>query len=522
MLYHFETFVLDTDRRDLRHAGQPVSIEPKVFDLLVQLITHRERVVSKDDLIAAVWKGRIVSDSAVTTCINAARTAIGDTGEAQRLIKTLARKGIRFVGTVREEQTPLVAAAQVPVETSKAVLALPDRPSVAVLPFTNLSTDPEQEYFADGIVEDIITALSRMYWLFVIARNSSFTYKGRFLDLKQVGRELGVRYLLEGSVRKSARRVRITAQLVDASTGASLAAQRFEGTLDDVFELQDQVTASVIGALLPTLEKAEIARAKRKPTESLDAYDLYLRAMSCVYRWTKDSHDDALRLFYKVIELEPDFASAYGMAARCYTFRTANGWMTDPAMDADEVLRLCRRVMELGQDDAVALCTAGHALARVVRDTDAGGRLIDRALELSPNLGAAWFYGGWVNVWRSEPSEGIIRFLRAMRLSPVDPQMFNMQAGVAAAHFIAGRYDEACLWAELALNDQPRFGSALRTATASHALAGRQQEAQRFFARLHMADPGLCAANVQDRVAYRRPADNARLVEGLRKAGLAE
>jgi TolB-like protein len=522
VLYHFETFALDTERRELRRAGRPVPVEPKVFDLLVHVITNRERVVSKDDLIAAVWKGRIVSESAMTTCINAARTAVGDSGEAQRLIKTLARKGIRFVGTVREEQKSPVEAIQVPPETSQIVLVLPDRPSVAVLPFMNLSADPEQEYFADGIVEDIITALSRMRWLFVIARNSSFTYKGRSVDLKQVGRELGVRYLLEGSVRKSARRVRITAQLVDVSTGASLAAQRFEGTLNDIFELQDQVTASVIGALLPSLEKAEIARAKRKPTESLDAYDLYLRGMSLVYRWTKDSHDEALRLFYRVMELEPDFASAYGMAARCYAFRTANGWMTDPAMDADEVGRLCRRVIEVGQDDAVALCTAGHALSRVVGDTDAGSRLIDRALELNPNLGAAWFSGGWVNVWRSEPSEGITRFLRAMRLSPVDPQMFNMQAGVAAAHFIACRYDEACLWAALALKDQPGFGSALRIATASHALAGRQHEAQEFFVRLRKTDPGLRAANIKDRVVYRQPEDNARLLEGLRKAGLAE
>ncbi len=521
MLYIFENFLLDTGRRELRHAGRPVPVEPKVFDLLVHVIAQREHVISKDELIAEVWKGRIVSESAMATCINAARTAIGDSGEQQRLIKTLARKGIRFVGTVREEQSPSTAVAQEPVERSKIVVSQPDRPSVAVLPFISLSDDPEQEYFADGIVEDIIAGLSRMRWLFVIARNSSFTFKGRSVDPKQVGRELGVRYLLVGSVRKAANRVRINAQLVDVSSGESLAAQRVDGTLDDIFELQDQVTASVISALLPSLERAEIARARRKPIESLDAYDLYLRAMSHVYRWTKDSHDDALRLFYKVIELEPDFASAYGMAARCYTFRTANGWMTSPAADADEVLRLCRAVMVLGQDDAIALCTAGHALARVVGDTETGAQLVNRALELSPNLGSAWFFGGWVSVWRSEPNDGITRFLRAMRLSPVDPQMFNMQAGTAAAHFIACRYDEACAWAELALKDQPEFGSALRIITASHALGGRLQEAQKIFARLMRADPGLCAANIKDRVVYRRPADNARLLEGLCIAGLA-
>ncbi len=267
MRYLFEEYAFDTDRRELHRGADVVSVAPQVFDLLDYLIRNRERVVSKDDLIDAIWNGRIVSDAALTTRLNAARTAIADSGEEQRLIKTLPRKGFRFVGTVREAERPAsVAVADGPTPQPKPALPLPDKPSIAILPFTNLSSDPEQEYFADGMVDDIITALSRFRALFVIARNSSFTYKGRAVDVKQIGRELGVRYVLEGSVRKAASRVRITGQLVDTATGAHLWADRFDGGLGDVFDLQDQVTESVVGAIAPAVEKAEIERAKRKPT----------------------------------------------------------------------------------------------------------------------------------------------------------------------------------------------------------------------------------------------------------------
>ena len=292
-----------------------------------------------------------------------------------------------------------------PTEAAAPALALPDKPSIAVLPFQNLSGDPEQEYFADGVVEDIITALSRIRWLFVIARNSSFTYKGRAVDVKQVGRELGVRYVLEGSVRKAANRVRITGQLIDATTGAHLWAERFEGTLDDIFELQDQVAASVVGAIAPQLERAEIERAKRKPTESLDAYDYYLRGMANLHRGTREAIDEALPLFYKAIELDPDFASAYGMAAWCHFWRKVNGWMTDRAQETAEGARLARRAVELGRDDAVALTRGGHALAHLAGDLDGGIALLDRALVLNPNLAAAWFLGGFLRIWRGEPDE---------------------------------------------------------------------------------------------------------------------
>jgi adenylate cyclase len=243
---------------------------------------------------------------------------------------------------------------------TKAVPAQhPHKPSIAILPFNNMSGDPEQEYFADGMVEEITTALSRTRWLFVIARNSSFTYKGRAVDVKQVGREMGVRYVLEGGVRKSADRVRITAQLIDASTGAHLWADRFDGSLEDIFELQDQVTASVVGAIAPRLEQAEVERAKHKPTESLDAYDYFLRGIASLHSWTKESNDEALRLFSKAIELDSDFASAYGMASWCYVRRKGSRWIIDRAQETAEAARLARRAAELGWDDAVALAWGG-------------------------------------------------------------------------------------------------------------------------------------------------------------------
>ena len=274
MQFLFEDHVLDIDRRELRRGAQQIPVGPQVFDLLVYLVQNRERVVTKDDLLDAVWSGRFVSESNLTTRINAARKAIGDTGEEQRLIRTVPRKGFRFVGVVTCEAEN-VKDVRGSTATTPKPLPLPDKPSIAVLPFDNMSGDREQEYFADGMVEEIITALSRFRQLFVIARNSTFTYKGRAVDVKEVGRELGVRYVLEGSVRRSDNRVRIAAQLIDATTATHLWADRFDRAIENIFDLQDRLTASVVGAVAPQLQQAEIDRAKRKPTESLDAYDLF-------------------------------------------------------------------------------------------------------------------------------------------------------------------------------------------------------------------------------------------------------
>jgi TolB-like protein len=533
--YIFENYAIDTDRRELHRGADVVSVAPQVFDLLDYLIRNRERVVSKDDLINAIWNGRIVSDAALTTRLNVARSVIGDSGEEQRLIKTLPRKGFRFVGPVVEAQGAAGAAVtDNAVEPSKPALTLPDKPSIAVLPFHNLSGDPEQEYFADGMVDHIITALSHFKALFVIARNSSFTYKGRAVDVKQVGRELGVRYVLEGSVRTAANRVRITGQLVDTATGAHLWAERFDGGLGDIFDLQDQVTESVVGAIAPAVEKAEIERAKRKPTESLDAYALYLRGLPRFYQvvgggvsgggmsGSRQANEEALRLFNSAIELDPDFASAYGRAAFCYVIAKANGWISVTPSDIAEVTRLAQRAVELGKDDAIALAASGFALAYVVRDLALGAALIDRALRLNSNLAEAWSFGGWVKNWLGEPEAAIERFARAMRLSPLDPSL-RTPSGTAHAHFFLGRYDEAASWAAMALQDNPDYQPGLRIAAASNAMAGRPEQAHKAVARLRLLNPTLRVSTLKDVLGpFRRAEDLLRYEEGLRQAGLPE
>ncbi|MFB9264435.1 adenylate/guanylate cyclase domain-containing protein [Bradyrhizobium erythrophlei] len=420
-------------------------------------------------------------------------------------------------------QTPSVVQSGSAVSQPQA-LPLPDKPSIAVLPFQNMSGDPEQEYFAEGIVEEIITALSRFKALFVIARNSSFTYKGRAVDVKQIGRELGVRYVLEGSVRKAANRVRITGQLVDAATGAHLWADRFDGGLGDIFDLQDQVTESVVGAIAPAVEKAEIERAKRKPTESLDAYALYLRGMARFYQYgSRQANGEALRLFNSAIELDPDFAAAYGRAASCYLFAKTMGWISVTQNEIDEVTRLAKRAVELGKDDAIALAASGYALAAVVRDLDAAAGLIDRALVLSANLAEAWSCGGWVKNWLGDPESAIERFARAMRLSPLDPRATEMRAGTAHAHFFLGHYDEAASWAAMALQDNPDNQAGLRIDAAGKAMAGRPEQAHKAVARLRQVNPALRVSTLKDVLGpYRRAEDLARYQEGLRRAGLPE
>jgi TolB-like protein/class 3 adenylate cyclase/tetratricopeptide (TPR) repeat protein len=463
---------------------------------------------------------------------SAAANGISISGAAHEQVKkilplTFVDLGIQSLRNIDPIRAYGVSAAGGPSQATwlagaQKPLALPDKPSIAVLPFQNMSGDPEQEYFADGMVEDIIAGLSRFKSLFVIARHSTFTYKGRAVDIKQVGRELGVRYVLEGSVRKSGTRVRIAGQLVDSASGMHLWADRFDGRFEDVFDLQDQVTTSVVGAITPKLEQAEIERAKRKPTASLDAYDYYLQGMAKFYRWTAEDNSEALRLFKRSIELDPEFASAYGMAARCYSYRRSNKWFTDLQQETVEAARLARYAVQLGKDDAVALCLAGWTFAHVAGDLDSGASLIDQSITLNSNLAVAWLFSGWVAVYLGEPEVAIERVGRAMRLSPLDPSIARMQAATATAHFFAGRYDEACSWAEKAVRGQPDSLAALRVAAASSALAGRLEKAREAMARLLQLDPTARASNLKDYIPLRRPEDFDSFAEGLRMAGLPE
>ena len=502
----FGEFRLDPARAEFTRSGEPVALRPKTYALLSLLVASAGKVLGKDELLAALWPKAVVTEGSLTQCVTELRAALGDEGE--RLIKTVPRQGYRFDAEV-------IPDADAPAQ---------EKPSIAVLPFENLSGDPEQEYFADGMVEEIITALSRFRSLFVMARNSSFTYKGRAVDVKQVGRELGVRYVLEGSVRKHGDRLRISGQLIDASSGGHIWADRYEGALEDIFDLQDRITASVVGAVLPKMEWAEIERAKRKPTANLHAYDYYLRALASYRQFGRQGRmDEELELFMRATELDPDFGMAYTMAACCYAVRKTTGCMTDPGKDVPEAARLAARAVELGTEDPFTLAACGWVIAHVVGDLDTGCTLVDRALALNPNLANCWQWGGILKMWLGEHDEAIARFERAMRLGPLNPYLWISQFGAAHAHFFAGRYDEASAWAEKALQNAPDHPAVLRIDAASAALGGRPERARRSIARLLERNPKLRVSGLREVMGpYRRAVDANKYVEGLRRAGLPD
>jgi TolB-like protein/DNA-binding winged helix-turn-helix (wHTH) protein/Tfp pilus assembly protein PilF len=529
--FEFAGYTLDLERSSLRVAGREIELRPKSFEVLRYLVENADRLVTREEAIRAIWPNAVVTDESLTHCVSELRHALDDGQQA--IIKTVPRRGYRFavpvsclaIDRVREHPSAAVALPRGNLSEggrSPEQPPLPDRPSIAVLPFQNLSGDAEQEYFADGVVEEIITALSRFSGLFVIARNSSFTYKGQAVDLKQVGRELGVRYVLEGSVRKASHRVRITGQLIDTTNGAHLWADRFDGSLEDIIDLQDDLTANVVNAMAPKLEQAEIARAKRKSTESLDAYDYFLRGMESAYLDTRETVDEALRLFSRAIELDAQFAAAYGMAAYCYVLRKASGWMTDRVREVAEATRLARKAVQLGKEDAVSLSRGGHTLAYVAHELDAGAIFIDRAITLNPNLASSWLSSGWLRVWIGEPDLAIKHFAHFKRMSPLDPLMPVAQSGSAFAHFHARRYEEAALLAQQVLQESPNLHQALRVSVASNALAGRIQQAHAALARLRRIDPALRVSNLGDVSSPRRPEDMAQYLEAMRKAGLPE
>jgi TolB-like protein len=452
--------------------------------------------------------GICVSDDAHRQLRDKLDIAFDDAGEQN--LKNIERPVRVF--RVRDHGAP---ASQRPT------LTLPNKPSIAVLPFQNLSADPEQEYFADGVVEDITMALSRFHWLFVIARNSSFTYKGRTIDVKQVGRELGVRYVLEGSVRKAGNRIRIAGQLIDAETGAHLWADRFEGALEDMFDLQDHVTASVVSAITPKVQVEEIKRATRKPTENLDAYEYYLRGLAKIRRMNAEANREALQLFCKAIELDRGLACAYGMAAYSIVVRKARGWMIEPVQESTEAMRLARKAVHLGGDDPVALCTGGYALATIAREFDDAAAFMDRGLAVNPNSAQTWMLSGWLRVWRGEPDLALDHLAHATRLSPFDPLM-HIHAAMAYAHFLASRYDIASSYAGMAMRDNPTFLHSICISAASNAFAGRLEPAQKAMTRAIEFNPDLRASNLRDLAPFRRAEDLAMYTKALRKAGLPE
>jgi TolB-like protein/tetratricopeptide (TPR) repeat protein len=504
----FGPFRFDFGRRELWCNGKSVRIGSRSADILSILATAKGAVVSKDDLLTEIWPRQVVEENTLQVHVSALRKALDANDSGQSHLMTVPGRGYRLLGLEKGHNRP----------------TLPDRPSIAVLPFENRSAEPGQEYFADGIVEDIITALCSIRWLFVIARNSSFSYGHEPVDVREVGRELGVRYVLKGSVRKSDQRVRIAGQLLDAESGVHLWADHFDGAVEDIFDLPDQVTASVVGAIAPKLEKAEIERAKRKPTESLDAYDYFLRGLACAHRMTRDAVEEALQLFSRATEIDPDFASPYGVAAFCYVMRKMNGWTTDRSADVSQTIHLARRAAQFGEDDALSLAFAGLALGYVAGELDEAAAIIDRATKLDRNLAIGWYASGTTKAFRGgEPDVAIEHLARAMRLSPLDPLIFTMQGVTAVCHFLADRYEEAMLWAERAFLSNPNILGTLRIGAASYARANRPQEARNFITRALELDPEMRVSNLTSRIGYfRRQQDYAKYVDALRQAGLPD
>jgi adenylate cyclase len=426
--------------------------------------------------------------------------------------------GVRWMAA--DWKQPAAAAAAAPSPTTDAPLAMPDKPSIAVLPFQNMSGDSEQEYFADGMVEDIITGLSRNKSMFVIARNSSFAYKGKSLDIRQVGRELGVRYVLEGSVRRAGSRIRITGQLIDAVSGAHLWADRYEGELADIFDLQDHMTEQVIGALHPSIRSAEVDRARRKRPENLDAYDLVMRALPDVWSLEREANARAEAALLRALEIEPDYPKALALAAWCRAQRSIYNWSDDPSADHDLAIARARQAARLAADDPFVLAVLGASLT-MVKELDQAATYLQQALALDPNAAWAWNRSGWLHVYTAQPEIALEHFERALRLSPFDQMVFNCYFGMGGAHFQARRFEKAIQWYEKAVRTNPSAIWMNRGLVSGYALAGRMQEATECLARLRAAYPDITITAIRRAMPFVQEAMDL-YVEGLRLAGVPE
>jgi TolB-like protein/Tfp pilus assembly protein PilF len=515
----FSDHLLDTDRRELSRDRVPVAVEPQVFDLVVHLMANRDRVVTKDELIDKIWHGRSVSESTLTSRINAARKAIGDSGASQMLIRTIARKGFRFVADVemRNGGSSRVAPTN-QHRDPQAALPLPDRPAIAVLPFANMSGDREQDYFSDGISEDIITALSKLRWFFVIARNSSFVYKGRAVHINEIARELGVRYVVEGSVRRSGDRVRISAQLNDASTGSHLWAERYDRSLADVFAVQDEITDAIVAAIEPQLYAAESFRAQQKPPGSLDAWDLVMRALSQYWRITRQDNVAAQALLEKAIAIDQTYGKALGLLATSHIFGAHMGW-ADMASTVPVAERAAHAAVEADREDAWAHHGLGYTYLFQRRFDDAIAAF-ELALRLNPNFAMAHAFYGVTLCFSGRWEDGDAAARRALRLSPRDP-LSAIYCGVAAyAQFIGRRYDAAIQLARESLRQRSDFVGAHRVLTAAAAMSGDPALAASALEGLRRTQPNVSLAWITNELPMQRAEDREHYLEGLRRAGL--
>ena len=502
----FEAFRLDRRagvlfRRDEGGALVPMAIGSRALAVLDTLVARGGDLVSKEEIMDAVWPGTAVAENNLTVQISALRRVLDHGRAGGSCIQTIAGRGYRFIGAV--SRAPPAATP-----------SLPDKPSIAVLPFTNMSDDPEQEYFADGMVEEIITALSRIRWLFVIARNSSFTYKGQPVDVKQVGRELGVRYVLEGSVRKASGRVRIAAQLIDATSVAHLWADRFDGSLEDLFDLQDKVASSVAGVIEPTLQEAEIQRSSQRPTSDLTAYDLYLRALPDWGSLEKHRIVRALDLLGQATERDPQYGPALALAAHCHQRLEARGWTDDLKTTRRTSVNLARKALRISPDDPDVLALAAFILGYFGEDIDVALGLIDRCLALNPSSSAGWHWSGVLRLFAGQPDLALEHLETGLRLSPRDTRIANYLNAFGEAHFFSRRFDEAAANLLASLERAPGFPVTYRVLASCYAHMGRLDEAREIVRRLRAITPAV----VEPGTRYRNPELRELFLSGLRLA----
>jgi TolB-like protein/Tfp pilus assembly protein PilF len=513
----FADHVLDTNTRELRRSRETIAVQPLVFDLLVYLIENRDRVVTREDLLGALWGGRTVADSTLATHINAARRAIADSGEEQKLIRTIARKGLRFVGevqTVPSGHAPAAAAAP------SAPAALPDssRPAIAVLAFNNMSGEAAQDYFSDGISEDLITALSRLRWFFVVARNSSFSYRGRAVPMKQLADELGVDYVVEGSVRKEGNRVRITVQLIDVTTGSHVWAERYDRELADVFALQDEITQAIVAAVEPQLYAAENFRARRKAPDSLDAWDLVMRALSHFWRMTREDNTAAQKLLEQAIAIDPNYAQALAVLAVSRTFGARMGW-EDTRASAEFAERAGLAAIRADGEDPWAHVALGAAYSYLDRTQDALA-CYETAISLNPSFSLAHGYYSLVLSWNGRFREGAQAARRALNLSPRDPISAIFYGVAAYAAYVERDYAEAIRLSRESIRLRADFVGGYRVLVAAAGMIGDKELARQMLPELRRVHPEVSLAWVAQQLPLPLAEEREHFLEGLRRAGL--
>ena len=530
MIFLFGDCEVSVERRELRRRGTPAHVEPQVLDVLIYLLKHRERVVSKDELFREVWTGRVVSDATLTSRISAARKAIGDTGERQHYLRTVARRGFRFTGEV-EERDPGDAESSGSVEPTSlasepraskheaATSSRAEKPSIAVLPFVNLSRDPAQEYFADGIAEDLIWGLSRVRWLRVIARSSSFTYKSRPVDPRQVAGDLGVRYIVDGSVRRSGDQVRVSVELVDARMAVQLWSAHYDRDLHDILALQDKNAQTIVAAIEPELAAADWDRVRYQPPDNFNAWDHFRHGTWHLYRFTAEDIAAAQRHCRLAIAADADFSQPYVALAYACHLSLIFEYAGDPVATLEEGLASARRAVRLDERDSFSHAILGR-LYMMAREFDLAIAETRAAIDLNPYSAQAYFGLGFALVVAGDSERALEPLLRAVELSPRDPNLASYGTMLATAHILLNKHHEAVEWARLATRQPSSHFIAHMHLVAALALAGDVDGALRARDLLLQLKPDFSAAYVTKVWPFRRSADAACLIEGLKKAGL--